>query len=654
MLTLAGTSSSTTKIVGSLDAAPDSTFTIQFFANAGDDPSGHGQGQAYLGELTGVSTDATGNASFTFLAVGALSGRFISATATDSDGNTSEFSQDIRAISLPDLAVSVAESPAGATFGGRIAYTFTVANIGPAAASGVVVTDALPPSLVDGSASATLGDFRLAGNVFTDAVASLAAGDSFQVRLMATADSVGSVDNTLVAAPSTTDFDATNNAATASLQVDPAATTTELAATANPSTFGQPVTFTATVDAPDGVVTFLDDGIPFAVAALVAASGTGASASVAVSSLAAGTHAITASYGGDADFAPSTSASFAQAVDPAATTTTLAAPPGPSASGSVASFVATVSGPVAPDGTVIFSEDGAAVAAIALVHLAGGAASSATFMTSSLGAGTHTIAASYDGNANLAGGASTAIVQAVDRSASAIALAASPDPLASGSPLTLTATVTGPASPSGTVTFLDGTSTLGLVAVGPGGQAQLVIPSLGIGTHELGVSYGGDADLLPSTSAALAQVVDAAAPDVETAPTVVNVAPMVVAVVPRELDGRATLLAVTFSVPLDASRARDASNYVLVAGPRRRRIPIASAALSADGLTVTLEPKPALGPGRTYTLEVVGAGPRGLAGAAGAALGSKGAQGGNSFTRFTIPRPAHHAPAGTHRATGRA
>jgi hypothetical protein len=69
-------------------------YTIQFFSNTTADPSGYGQGQNYLGSIS-VTTDSTGNVTFTAtLSVGAVSGRFISATATDPHGNTSEFAQN--------------------------------------------------------------------------------------------------------------------------------------------------------------------------------------------------------------------------------------------------------------------------------------------------------------------------------------------------------------------------------------------------------------------------------------------------------------------------------------------------------------------------------------------------------------------------------
>jgi titin len=94
VLTAAVRSASGTTIQGTLNTAARETFTIQFYANPTADPSGHGQGQTYLGSIT-VTTDANGNATFTAKFAGVLTGEAISATATDPGGNTSEFAQDV-------------------------------------------------------------------------------------------------------------------------------------------------------------------------------------------------------------------------------------------------------------------------------------------------------------------------------------------------------------------------------------------------------------------------------------------------------------------------------------------------------------------------------------------------------------------------------
>ncbi|HEX4796685.1 MAG TPA: PKD domain-containing protein [Humisphaera sp.] len=93
VLATAATDGVKTTITGTLNSAPGAAFLLQFFANAAADPTGFGQGQTPLGAHF-VSTDASGNASFTFTFNTAVPvGQFITATATDLLNNTSEFSQ---------------------------------------------------------------------------------------------------------------------------------------------------------------------------------------------------------------------------------------------------------------------------------------------------------------------------------------------------------------------------------------------------------------------------------------------------------------------------------------------------------------------------------------------------------------------------------
>jgi autotransporter-associated beta strand protein len=93
VITSAAPSAGSTTIQGTLNSTPNSTFVIEFFSNAAADPSGFGEGQTFLGDVT-VSTDALGDASFTFVATPALAtGTPITATATNlATGDTSEFS----------------------------------------------------------------------------------------------------------------------------------------------------------------------------------------------------------------------------------------------------------------------------------------------------------------------------------------------------------------------------------------------------------------------------------------------------------------------------------------------------------------------------------------------------------------------------------
>ena len=82
-----------TNIEGSLNSKANTEFRIEFFANTACDPSGNGEGEIFLGFDT-VTTGGTGDVSFSVsLPTTVAVGQFITATATDPAGNTSEFSE---------------------------------------------------------------------------------------------------------------------------------------------------------------------------------------------------------------------------------------------------------------------------------------------------------------------------------------------------------------------------------------------------------------------------------------------------------------------------------------------------------------------------------------------------------------------------------
>jgi CSLREA domain-containing protein len=105
-----------TTIQGMLNSAPVTTFTVQFFSNALCDPSGFGEGQTFIGSTT-VTTDSNCGATFSVtLPVGVPAGEFITATATDPGGNTSEFSQCIAVTSSGGTDTAGLYDPATSTF----------------------------------------------------------------------------------------------------------------------------------------------------------------------------------------------------------------------------------------------------------------------------------------------------------------------------------------------------------------------------------------------------------------------------------------------------------------------------------------------------------------------------------------------------------
>src|SRR5207237_10100851 len=85
-----------TAVYGALNSKPNTTFTLDFYATDAPNPSLFGDSQRYLGSAT-VTTDAAGNATFNLaFAVGTTTNDYVTATATDPAGNTSEFSAHLK------------------------------------------------------------------------------------------------------------------------------------------------------------------------------------------------------------------------------------------------------------------------------------------------------------------------------------------------------------------------------------------------------------------------------------------------------------------------------------------------------------------------------------------------------------------------------
>ncbi|WNM63854.1 DUF4347 domain-containing protein [Candidatus Nitrospira neomarina] len=106
-------------IDGTFNSTASSSFRVEFFKNTtatGEDPSGHGEGQTYLG-FTSVTTDGSGNGSFNLtLNASVTTGEFVTATATEdlgggNYGSTSEFSLNTTAVAENDAPVLTPSSP---------------------------------------------------------------------------------------------------------------------------------------------------------------------------------------------------------------------------------------------------------------------------------------------------------------------------------------------------------------------------------------------------------------------------------------------------------------------------------------------------------------------------------------------------------------
>ena len=179
-LALAQSDGSTTEVQGSLYSTPNSSFLIQFFASPVPSWTGYGQGKTLVG-ASDVTTDQNGDASFTeSIPVGLAPGQYLSATATDPNGNTSEFAADVPLKGLANLILTGTASPNPVPAGGQVTYVVTVSNSGNLAASNVTLSDQLPGSVSLVSASASQGTMmpNMGGGTVTAILGTISPGGS--------------------------------------------------------------------------------------------------------------------------------------------------------------------------------------------------------------------------------------------------------------------------------------------------------------------------------------------------------------------------------------------------------------------------------------------------------------------------------------------
>ena len=281
--------------------------------------------------------------------------------------------------------------------------------------------------------------------------------------------------------------------------VDKASTATTISSDLpDPSVVGETVTVTYSVSVnspgagtPTGTVTVTDANSAQTCSATVAAG------QCTIAFTGAGTHNLTATYSGDADFNTSASTpATIHTVDKADTTTTITSDlPDPSVVGEpvTIAFSVTVDAPGAgsPTGTVTVTDADSLQTCSATV-----AAGSCQIAFSA--AGSHNLTATYGGDADFNGSASSpATVHVVDKADTTTTITSDDDdPSVVGQTYTVTWTVSvdapGAGSPSGTVTVGDGD---GNSCAAPVGDGTCDLASTSAGAKTLTATYAGDSQL---------------------------------------------------------------------------------------------------------------------------------------------------------------
>jgi Bacterial Ig-like domain (group 3) len=267
-------------------------------------------------------------------------------------------------------------------------------------------------------------------------------------------------------------------------------TTTSLSSTLSTSTLGQEVTFIAKVYGgyPGGPVTFTDGSETLAVVPVV-----NNQATYTMTSLQAGSHAIAASYAGDASTAPSSATLTQNVLSSAAFTLVSSLNPAVAGQSSVTwrATVAAVPGRPTPTGAVTFNDNYEAYATRSL-----DGSGTASYSMTPLYSGNRTLTATYSGDANYAA-SSTTLAQRV-LTATSVSLTSTGSPTDPGRQVTFTASVSG-AAPTGTVTFADGSQTLAVVPLASS-KATFSSTTLSPGAHVISASYSGDQQNGPSSA----------------------------------------------------------------------------------------------------------------------------------------------------------
>ncbi|MGC9293360.1 MAG: Ig-like domain repeat protein [Acidobacteriaceae bacterium] len=189
-----------------------------------------------------------------------------------------------------------------------------------------------------------------------------------------------------------TDYNSASN--TTSLTVNKATGVFTIASSANPSVYGAAVSITVSGPAAaTGTITLLDGANPVGTGTL-----SNGVTTISVPLFAAGSHSLIASYPGDADFLASTSAPYTQVVSTAAVVISIASTVNPSIYGETVTFTFIfhgVGGGGVPTGTAEITDGVNNLGTLTL-----NSSGVATFTTSTLVAGTHSITAAYQGDSN--------------------------------------------------------------------------------------------------------------------------------------------------------------------------------------------------------------------------------------------------------------
>jgi len=200
-----------------------------------------------------------------------------------------------------------------------------------------------------------------------------------------------------------------------------------------------------------------------------------------------------------------------------ATSTTLTSSANPSVSGQSINLTAKVTASLPADGTPTGNVNffsGTTVIGSAPVDGSG----NAVLALSTLPVGNSTISAVFNGTNGFTNSTSANLTQVVNKATSLTNLTTSPNPSSYGQSVILSANVSavspGSGTPTGTVTFFNGNTTLGTATLNANGSGSLTTSSIAAGSSSITASYSGDTNLTAGNSTATTQLVNKATPNI--------------------------------------------------------------------------------------------------------------------------------------------
>jgi len=238
--------------------------------------------------------------------------------------------------------------------------------------------------------------------------------------------------------------------------------------------------------------------------ATLTAGSTSSTASIPISgSLTPGTYTLRITYAGDLNYLASSAATIINfTIAKATPTVTLTSTAAAIFTGGSVTFTATLASTSGtPTGTVNFYDGSTLLGSGTL------ASNSASFTTTSLATGSHTITAAYLGDSIFLAVTSSALSESVSKATPTVALTSSAAAIFTDASVTFTATVSSTSgTPTGTVKFYDGSTVLGSGTLASG-SASFTTTSLASGSHSITAAYQGDTDFAAVTSSAFTESV---------------------------------------------------------------------------------------------------------------------------------------------------